>query len=169
MALAENSELRQSVSAFREQAEGGETRILTLQATIDGLQDRLEEFGEQERERRRAATTRIAPRRGVPGFLDTAFARLSFVLDSIEVLANLDAPTSMIRCLVQIDIGQMVGKDLEGIRGWREVSKLTTGIAGSESMGRIYYKPDGKRVLVSVHIKQDDKEQRRHIERLRSL
>ena len=36
-------------------------------------------------------------------------------------------------------------------------------------MGRIYYKPDGNRVLVSVHVKQDDKEQRRHIERLRSV
>ena len=27
-------------------------------------------------------------------------------------------------------------------------------------MGRIYYKPGGNRVLVSVHVKQDDKEQR---------
>ncbi|WP_186329069.1 hypothetical protein [Arthrobacter sp. U41] len=39
---------------------------------------------------------------------------------------------------------------------------------GSEDMGRIYYEPDGDRVLVSVHVKQDDMEQRRHIERLRS-
>lgn len=75
----------------------------------------------------------------------------------------------MIRCLVQIDMGEIVGKDLEGMRGWREVSRLATGIAGSEDMGRIYYKPDGNRVLVSVHVKQDDKEQRRHIERLRSV
>jgi predicted RNA binding protein YcfA (HicA-like mRNA interferase family) len=36
-------------------------------------------------------------------------------------------------------------------------------------MGRIYYKPDGNRVLVSVHVKRDDKEQRRHIEKLRVL
>jgi hypothetical protein len=94
---------------------------------------------------------------------------LTFVLEGAEVLANLDAPAAVIRCLVQIDIGEVVGKDLEGMRGWRKVSKLATGIAGSEDMGRIYYKPDDTRVLVSVHIKRDDKEQRRHIERLRSI
>jgi len=169
LAFAENADLRYNLSNFRERAELGESRILTLEATVLGLQERLEELGEQERERRRAAVARIAPRRGVPGFIDSAFARLTFVLDSVEVLANLDAPTSMIRCLVQIDMGEIVGKDLEGMRGWREVSKLATGIAGSEDMGRIYYKPDGSRVLVSVHVKQDDKEQRRHIERLRSV
>jgi hypothetical protein len=169
LALAENADLRHSLSGFRERTEQGESRILTLEATVLGLQERLEELGEQERERRKAAAARIAPRRGVPGFLDSAFSRLTFVLDSIEVLANLDAPASMIRCLVQIDMGEVVGKDLEGMRGWREVSKLATGIAGSEDMGRIYYKPDGDRVLVSAHVKQDDKEQRRHIERLRSV
>lgn len=34
-------------------------------------------------------------------------------------------------------------------------------------MGRIHYKSDGGRVLVSVHVKQDDK--LRQIERLRSI
>jgi hypothetical protein len=169
MALAENAELCNQLSAFRERAEQGETRIMTLEATVLGLQQRVEEIGEQERERRRTATARTAPRRGVPGFLDSAFARLTFVLDSVEVLANLDAPTAVMRRLLQIDMGEIVGKDLESARGWREVSKLATGIAGSEDMGRIYYKPDGNRVLVSVHVKQNDKEQRRHIERLRSL
>ncbi|NHW46096.1 hypothetical protein HAV21_04215 [Paenarthrobacter sp. MSM-2-10-13] len=168
-ALAENSDLHNSLANFRNEAERSDSRILTLEATLAGLQERLEELGGQERERRRAAAAHIAPRRGVPGFLDTAFARLSFVLDSVEVLANIDAPASVLRALVQIDMGQIVGKDLEGIRGWREVSKLATGIAGSEDMGRVYYKPDGNCVLVSVHVKQDDKEQRRHIERLRSL
>jgi hypothetical protein len=100
---------------------------------------------------------------------DSAFARLVFVLDSVEVLANLEAPASVLRCLVRIDMGEVVGKDLEGIRGWREVSKLATGISGSEDMGRVYYKPDGERVLVSVHVKKDAKEQRRHIELLRSI
>ena len=99
--------------------------------------------------------------------MDNAFLRLTFVLDSVEVLANLDAPASVLRVLTQIDMGVLLGKDLEGFRGWREVSKLATGIAGSEDMGRIYYKPDGSQVLVSVHVKQDEKEQRRHIERLR--
>jgi hypothetical protein len=54
------------------------------------------------------------------------------------------------------------------MRGWFEVKNLATGIAGSQRLGRIYYKPDGQRVLVSVHIKQDEKQQRRHIERLRA-
>jgi hypothetical protein len=85
------------------------------------------------------------------------------------VLANLETSASMLRCLVQIDMGELVGKDLKGMHGWREVSKLATGIAGSEDMGRIYYKPDGNRVLVSVHVKQNEKEQRRHIEKLRSV
>ena len=44
------------------------------------------------------------------------------------------------------------------MRGWFEVTKLATGVAGSERLGRIYYKPDGQRVLVSVHIKQDEKQ-----------
>jgi hypothetical protein len=169
LAFVENAELRNQLSAFRERAEQGETSIMTLEATVLSLQERLEELGGQERERRRAATARIAPRRGVPGFLDSTFARLTFVLDSVEVLANLDAPTAVMRSLLRIDIGEIIGKDLESARGWREVSKLATGIAGSEDMGRVYYKPDGNRVLVSVHVKQNDKEQRRHIERLRSL
>lgn len=73
------------------------------------------------------------------------------------------------RALAEIDSGRLVGKDLEGMSGWFEVTKLATGIAGSERLGRIYYKPDGRRVLVSVHIKQDDKQQRHHIERLRAF
>ncbi|TQJ36709.1 hypothetical protein FBY36_4014 [Arthrobacter sp. SLBN-122] len=169
LAFAENSELRSSLANYRDQAEQGDVRILTLEATVVGLQERLQELGEHERERRRRNVTARAPRRGVSGFLDVAFSRLTFVLDSIEVLANLDSSASMMRSLVQIDMGEVVGKDLEGMRGWREVSKLGTGVAGSEDMGRIYYKPDGDRVLVSVHVKQDDKEQRRHIEKLRSL
>ncbi|WP_163164036.1 hypothetical protein [Arthrobacter sp. Alg241-R88] len=169
LAFAENSELRSSLAGFRDQAEQGDVRIMTLEAIVVDQQERLQEFGEQERVRRRGNATARAPRRGVPGFLDVAFSRLSFVLDSVEVLANLDSSASMMRSLVQIDMGEVVGKDLEGMRGWREVSKLATGVAGSEDMGRIYYKPDGDRVLVSVHVKQDDKEQRRHIERLRSI
>ncbi|MDP9183200.1 MAG: hypothetical protein M3P04_10550 [Actinomycetota bacterium] len=169
LALAENADLRHGVMGMRERAERDESQILILEATLGELQQRLEEIGEAERERRRVAGTRLAPRRGVEGFLVTAFARLTFVLDSTEILANLETPASMMRCLTDIDKGEMVGKDLEGFSGWREVPKLATGIVGSEAMGRIYYKPDGDRVLVDVHVKQDDKEQRRHLERLRAL
>ena len=111
----------------------------------------------------------MVPRKGLEAFLLTAFARLDLVLESAEVVANLEAPNAVLRCLVQLDMGEMIGRDLEGFRGWREVSKLATGIAGLEDMGRMYYKPGGGRVLVSVHVKQDDKEQRRHLERLRPL
>jgi hypothetical protein len=169
LALAENADLRHRAESLRQQTNQGDARIQTLETTVLDLQEQLEEIGEQERERRRSAMARLAPRRGVPGFLDLAFARLAFVLDSVEVLANLEAPASVLRCLVQIDMGELIGKDLEGMHGWREVSKLATGIAGSENMGRIYYKPGGSRVLVSVHVKQDEKEQRRHIKKLRSV
>lgn len=168
-ALSENADLHSSIANWRAQAEHDDARIFSLEATMSALQDRLQELEQQERERRRFTANSVAPRRGVLGFLDTVFSRLVFVLDSAEVLANVEAPASLFRSLVQIDMGQNIGKDLEGIRGWREISKLSTGIAGSEDMGRLYYKPDGDRVLVNVHIKQDDKEQRRHIERLRSM
>lgn len=168
-ALSENADLHRNIANWHTQAEQDDERIATLDATVSALQDRLQELEQQERERRRTSTISLAPRRGVLGFLDTVFSRLVFVLDGAEALANVEAPASFFRSLVQIDMGENIGKDLEGIRGWREISKLSTGIAGSEDMGRLYYKPDGNRVLVSVHIKQDDKEQRRHIERIRSI
>ena len=169
LALAENADLRQQLATILQRSDQGDAQIRTLEATVIELQERLEEISEQERERHRSAAARLAPRMGVSGFLDTAFARLTFVLDSVEVLANFEAPASALRVLVQIDTGELLGKDLEGMRGWREVSKIATGIAGSEDMGRIYYKPGGHRVLVSVHVKHDNKEQRRHVARLRAF
>lgn len=169
LALAENSELWRGLRSAQDAADDREQQLLVLRATLDETRDRLDEVREQEREQRRSRTRPVAPRRGVEGFFGIAFARIDFVAESAEVLANLDSPIAAVRCLVQIDMGEMVGRDLEGLRGWREVSKIATGIVGSEDMGRIYYKPDGGRVLVSVHVKQDDKEQRRHLERLRSL
>ncbi|MEV0975271.1 hypothetical protein [Streptomyces sp. NPDC049915] len=85
------------------------------------------------------------------------------------MIANLDSPASTMKALAEIDSGRPVGKDLSGMRGWFEVTELATGIAGSERLGRIFYKPDGQRVLASVHIEQDEKEQRHHIERLRAF
>jgi len=169
LALAENAALRHDLTAARGRGEEAESRIIILEATVLGMQQHLDEIVELERERRRASQTRRAPRLGVVGFLDTAFARLVFVLDSVEVIADLEAPASIVRTLVQIDMGENLGKDLESLRGWREVSKLATGISDSGSMGRIYYKPDGNRVLVNVHVKRDDKEQRRHLEKLRAV
>ena len=169
LALAENADLQHQIAALLQGSAKGNDQIQTLEATVIELQERLEEISEQETERHRSVAARLAPRVGVSGFLDAAFARLTFVLDSVEVLANFETPASALRALVQIDMGELLGKDLEGIRGWREVPKIATGIAGSEDMGRIYYKPGGNRVLVSVHIKQDEKEQRRHVKRLRSF
>lgn len=167
MALAENADLLRRVSALRQRLAQGDARVQTLEAMVADLQQRLEEVSEQEEERHRSAAARVAPRRGTVGFLDIAFSRLALILDSAEVLANFESPAAALRALMQIDMGVQIGKDVEGIRGWREVSKIATGIPGSENMGRIYFKPDGDRVLVSVHIKHDNKEQRRHLDRLR--
>ena len=54
--------------------------------------------------------------------------------DSVDVIANLESPAPTMRALAEIDAGRLVGKDLEGIRGWFEVPKLSTGIAGSEAL-----------------------------------
>lgn len=169
LALSENAELIDSLKIAGARADEAEVQVIALESRTVALQERLEELAENERERRRVAVGPVGPRRGILGFFDSAFSRLEFVLAGDEVLANIDVPSALLRSLVMIDMGEMIGKDLEGLRGWREVSKLRTGVPGSESMGRIYYRPDGDRVLVSVHVKQDDKEQRRHLERLRSI
>ena len=168
-AFAESAELREQLTAARAQAADAQSRVGTLESDIFGLQQHLDEIVELERERHRASQTRLAPRRGVIGFLDTAFARLTFVLDSLEVIANLENPAAIIRALVQIDMGDNLGKDLRGLRGWREVPKLATGNPDGGSMGRIYYKPAGSRVLVSVHLKRNDREQERYLKRLRAV
>ena len=86
-----------------------------------------------------------------------------------SVLANLEAPASVLRCLVQIDMGEVVGKDLKGVRGWREVSKLATGIAGSEDMGPDLLQAGRRSRFGERACQAKRKEQRRHIERLRSV
>jgi hypothetical protein len=136
---------------------------------VEALIDRVTELEALETERLRAATANRPRRGGVAEFLPTAFTRLDFILDAVDVIANLESPSSAMRALADIDSGQVVGNDLEGMPGWFEVPRLATGIAGSQRLGRIYYKPNGGRVLVSVHIKQDEKQQKRHIDRLRSF
>lgn len=167
LALAENSLLLARVRDADANATGNAARADDLAGQVDALIGRIAELEALETERLRAATAQRPRRGGVVEFLPQAFGRLEFVLDSVDVIANLESPAAMMRALSEIDAGRLVGKDLEGMRGWFEVAKLATGIAGSEGLGRIYYKPDGDRVLVSVHIKQDEKQQRRHIERLR--
>ena len=81
LALAENADLRQQIATMLQRSDQGDARIRTLEATVIESQERLEEVSEQERERHRSAAARLAPRIGVSGFLDTAFARLTFVLD----------------------------------------------------------------------------------------
>ncbi|WP_326727644.1 hypothetical protein [Streptomyces phaeochromogenes] len=169
LALAENSLLLERVRAADSEAAENEARADNLAVQVDALLGRVSELEALETERLRAATAQRPRRGGVIEFLPQAFSRLEFVLDAVDVIANLDSPASMMRALAEIDSGHLAGKDLEGMRGWFEVTKLATGVAGSERLGRIYYKPDGQRVLVSVHIKQDGKEQRRHIERLRAF
>lgn len=168
-ALAENAGLSADVATLQTQSDADARRIRELQGALDDLTARLSELSNQDRERRRSVHPTRGPRIGAEGFILLAFSRLEFVHDSVEVLANFESPAAAMRVLTQIDMGGSIGKDLEGIRGWREVSKVATGVPGSEDLGRIYYKPDGERVLVSLHLKQDDKEQRRHVDRLRAL
>lgn len=168
LALAENSLLLERVRTADTKAAVNAARADDLAGQVDALLGRLAELEALETERLRAATAQRPRRGGVVEFLPQAFGRLEFVYDSVDVIANLESPAATMRALMEIDSGRLVGKDLEGMRGWYEVTKVATGIAGSEGLGRIYYKPDGQRVLVSVHIKQDEKQQRRHIERLRS-
>ncbi|KAB1978609.1 hypothetical protein [Streptomyces triticiradicis] len=169
LALAENSFLLERVRAANSEAAESGARADYLAAQVNTLLGRVSELEALETERLRVATAQRPRRGGVIEFLPQAFSRLEFVLDAVDVIANLDSPASTMRALAEIDSGRLVGKDLEGMRGWYEVTKLATDIAGSKRLGRIYYKPDGLRVLVSVHIKQDDKQQLRHIERLRAF
>ncbi|MFI1652737.1 hypothetical protein ACH4XT_38210 [Streptomyces avidinii] len=169
LALAENSLLLERVRASDSEAAESGARADDLAAQVDALLGRVSELEALETERLRAATAQRPRRGGVIEFLPQAFSRLEFVLDAVDVIANIDSPASTMRALAEIDSGHLVGKGLEGMRGWYEVTKLATGIAGSQRLGRIYYKPDGQRVLVSVHIDQGDKQQRRHVERLRAF
>ncbi|MEV7810299.1 hypothetical protein AB0P05_06120 [Streptomyces flaveolus] len=169
LALAEYSLLQGRVLAAESEAAESGARAEDLATQVDTLLGRVSELEALETERLRVATAQRPRRGGVIEFLPQAFSRLEFVLDAVDVIANLDSPAPTMRALAEIDSGRLVGRDLEGMRGWYEVTKLATGITGSERLGRIYYKPDGQRVLVSLHITQDDKQQRRHIERLRAL
>jgi hypothetical protein len=169
MALAENSVLLERTRYLESEATSQRERADGLADQVEGLMDQLIELQALETERMRAAVATRPRRGGVVEFLASAFNRLEFVLDAVDVIANLESPAPTMRALSEIDAGEVIGKDLEGMRGWFEVKNLATGIAGSQRLGRIYYKPDGQRVLVSVHIKQDEKQQRRHIERLRAF
>ncbi|MEU6085310.1 hypothetical protein ABZ865_00625 [Streptomyces sp. NPDC047085] len=169
LALAENSLLLERLRAANSEAAKSEARADDLAAQVDALLGSVSELEALETERLRVVTAQRPRRGGVIEFLPQAFSRLEFVLDAVDVIANLDSPASTMRALAEIDSGRLVGTALEGMRGWFEVTKLATGIAGSERLGRIYYKPDSQRVLVSVHIKHDDQQQRRHIERLRAF
>ncbi|MFI1710892.1 hypothetical protein [Streptomyces griseoruber] len=169
LALAENSLLLERVRAADSEAAESGARADDMAVQVDALLGRVSELEGLETERLRASTAQRPRRGGVIDFLPRAFSRLEFVLDAVDVIANLDSPASTMKALAEIDSGRPVGKDLSGMRGWFEVTELATGIAGSERLGRIYYKPGGQRVLVSVHIEQDEKQQRHHIERLRAF
>ena len=140
-----------------------------IEANFDFARNRIGELEELERERRLTRGAHKGQNRGLEGYLQHAFHRLSFFDDSIDQLATLVKPSSALRILFQIDTGQVIGKDVVELSGWREISKVATGIPGREMSARIYYKPDGDKVVVSLHLKEDDKQQRRHIERLKNL
>lgn len=169
LALAENALLLERSRSTEFEASTQRERADGLADQVEMLLDRVSELEALETERIRAAAASRPRRGGVAEFVPLAFNRVEFVLDAVEAICNLESPAPTMRALAEIDAGKLVGKDLEGLRGWFEVANVATGIAGSQRLGRIYYKPDGARVLVSVHVKQDEKQQKRHIERLRTL
>lgn len=166
-ALADNAELERQVASLTSRSHTDAERLKMLDENLSHANGLLAELGAEERRRNRMRI--VIPPRGVVAFVQAAFPRIDFVLDSMEIIDLFESTQALVRTLVQIDQGEMVGKDLEGIAGWHEVSKIATGIAGSESLGRIYYRPGGKQVQVCIHIKQDEKEQGRVIRRLGTL
>ncbi len=168
-ALLENSGLNNRLLELEEQSLQDQMALEDIAENYDFARNRIDELTELERERRLTQGALKGHKQGIEGYLRSAFQRLSFFDDSIDQLANLVKPSSALRILVQIDMGQVIGKDVVELSGWREVSKVATGIPGREMSARIYYKPDGERVVVSLHLKENDKQQRRHIERLRNL
>lgn len=168
-ALLENSGLNSRLYELEAQLLQETVAFEEIEANFDFARNRIGELEELERERRLTRGAHKGQNRGLEGYLQHAFHRLSFLDDSIDQLATLVKPSSALRILFQIDTGQVIGKDVVELSGWREISKVATGIPGREMSARIYYKPDGGKVVVSLHLKEDDKQQRRHIERLKNL
>ncbi|MEO5535833.1 MAG: hypothetical protein ABIR17_11970 [Pseudolysinimonas sp.] len=165
--LAENAELERRLEETETRARVDAEQVVALTSDLIELAERVEELSDDDRARSRQ--TAAAPPRGVVAWVLSSFPRLEFVLDSLDELVAFEATQGLNRVLVEIDSGDSVGRDLEGVFGWREVSKVATGIAGREDMGRVYYRPGGGRVLVCVHIKRNDKEQTRQLRRLAAL
>jgi len=167
--LLENTGLNIRLLKLEEQVLRDQMELAEFAEKYDSARNRVDEIEDLERERRLTQGALRGQRRGIYGYLQYAFQRLSFFDDSVDQLVNLVKPSAALRVLFQIDTGLVIGKDVVGLTGWREVTKVATGISGKEMSARIYYKPDGERVIVSLHLKENDKQQRRHIERLRNL
>jgi len=167
--ITENSDLKVKIEEVESAAYRGAVENLELQEVNDRLQNQIDELLEVDRERRISSVVQRDSKQGVEGYLSSGFPRINFIDDSVEQLANLSKPSAALRVIMQIDTGQVIGKDVAGLRGWREISKIATGISGREMSARVYYRPSGEQVDVSVNLKLDDKQQRRHIERLNKI
>ncbi|MGW4991737.1 hypothetical protein ACWEQ3_29425 [Streptomyces mirabilis] len=101
LALAENSLLLERVRAADSKAAESGARADNLAVQVDALLGRVPELEALETERLRAATAQRTRRGGVIEFLPQAFSRLEFVLDAVDVIANLDSPASTMRALAE--------------------------------------------------------------------
>ncbi|MEW1960693.1 hypothetical protein [Kineococcus sp. NPDC059986] len=89
-------------------------------------------------------------------------------LDAFTDLKQFRALSHLVRVLVDLDTKKLAGEKCEGYADVHEVRGIYTGLKGSERMGRLYYRPDleADRLLVFVHRKKDDKDQREFLEKI---
>jgi chaperonin cofactor prefoldin len=123
----------------------------------------------EEKNNSKSLKPNSAPKQGVENFLDNAFSRIKFLANSAEILASFTNPKAAIRTLFLLDQGNAIGKDIQGLPGWREISQIQTGIKGWDERGRIYYRAKDNVVFVSIHLKESDNEQERHFNALKRL
>jgi hypothetical protein len=171
------AEKRENELAAQLRSTDGE--LIRAQTEAGGLRDdiqrvtsHLDEWRNEDRERRTAERESVASRLrpNLERFLTNALSNCRMDDDSIEELSKFHRPGKALRELIRIDQDDpQVGSKANSIKGhpgWLELSKIHTGASGNSDMGRIYYKrqPDGAFQTI-VHLKKDDKEQRRFFDR----
>lgn len=143
-----------------------ESQIIELGDVIEGLNQELVDKTEQLKDFYRAPNKSNIPKRGVEGFLDQSFRRIQFIDQSIETILDFEDSREVLSFLVDIERKTAIATGKTAIGNWWKGPHLFTGIKGRENMGRIYYIDIGERVLVSVYLKKDAREQDRHFRKL---
>ena len=169
----EIKELNETICSMRMTQENNEEEFLKIlsgkQTDIDNLELINDSLREQIAELNMPTPIpKFAPPAGIDGFVQRMFPRINFAAQSYETMQAFQNLSDLISQLLLIDGGQNIGVKVVKAQGVKEISKIHTGIPNAESMGRVYYKPDGSgKVNVYVHIKKNDAEQQLVFEWLR--